>query len=193
MCESCRVEGTVDFTTKDGRAARLRVASVADAAALVELDTALLEAGDGTVGGPEDARSVEEEARRIDDLYRGFSAGDASTSIVAELMEPQSRIVAMAGLKQFGPSFLRHVAYLGIGVHPSFQAQGVGRALMQALLDHAKLCGIERLELYVRSDNVRAHSLYRAFGFSYEGTRRKFVKIAGGTYIDDQIWVRFLA
>ncbi len=186
------MEGTVDFTTKDGRPARLRVASVADAAALVELDAALLKAGDGTVGGPEDARSVEEEARRIDDLYRGFSAGEASTSIVAELLEPEPTIVALAGLKQFGPSFLRHVAYLGIGVHPRFQAQGVGRALMQALLDHAKQGGIERLELYVRADNARAHSLYRAFGFAYEGTRHKFVKTAADSYVDDEIWVRFL-
>ena len=187
------MEGTVDFTTKDGRAARLRVARVADAAALVELDTALLKAGDGTVGGPEDARSVEEEARRIDDLYRGFSAGEASTCIVAELLEPEPAIVALASMKQFGPSFLRHVAYLGIGVHPSFQAQGIGRALMQALLDHARLCGIERLELYVRSDNSRAHSLYRSLGFAYEGTRRKFVKIAAGNYVDDEIWVLFFA
>ncbi len=186
------MEGTVNFTTKDGRPAQLRVARVSDAAALVALDAALLEAGEGTVGDPRDARSVVEEARRIDDLYRGFSAGEATTNIVAELLEPEPTIVASAGIKQFGPSYLRHVAYLGIGVHPHFQSLGVGRALMQALVDHAAQCGVERLELYVRSDNPRAHSLYRAFRFSHEGTRRKFVKLPAGTYVDDEIWVRFL-
>jgi putative acetyltransferase len=168
------------------------MASVADAAATLALDAALTLAGEGVVHGPGESRSLEDEQRRIDDLHRGISAGAATTCILAEVLTPTPRIVAQAGLHQFEPSMLRHVAFLGIGVHPEYQGQGIGPTLMRALIEHAKQGGIERLELYVRADNARAQGLYRSLGFVHEGTKQRFVKTPDG-YVDDQTWVLFLA
>jgi len=43
---------------------------------------------------------------------------------------------------------------------------GVGRALLQAVLDAARAAGCSGVTLEVRSDNERAQRLYRSLGFS---------------------------
>lgn len=187
------MDEVIEFRTRAGIPARLRVASVKDAPAIIALDHAIVAAGEGIVVGPDQLRNVEQESRRIDDLYRGFSAGEATTSVVAELLQPVAAIVGLADLHQFTPERVRHVATLSVGIHPAHQHQGIGRQLMQALIDHARLCGLERLELYVRADNARARRLYESLGFRHEGTRHRFIKTADGRYVDDEIWVLFPA
>ncbi len=77
-----------------------------------------------------------------------------------------------------------HAAGLGIGVLPAHQRQGVGRALMAALLDWAdRWAGLLRIELHVWTDNAPAIALYRACGFEIEGTHRAFA-LRDGVYVD---------
>ena len=84
---------------------------------------------------------------------------------------------------------LRHVGVLALGVHPLAQRIGVGRALLAALLDWARSNEeggrVLRVELYTRADNMGAISLYRAMGFTVEGTRRSFHRLGDGTFVDD--------
>ena len=171
---------------------RIRPTVVADAQQVIGLDRALAEAGDGMVLTPEQVRTLEEEQRRIDEVHRAASAGDATLSVVAEMLEPTARIVGSGDLRQHGPSRCAHVAMLSLGVHPSFQRRGIGRALMEHLIDHAKARGLVRLELFVRSDNHKAQALYQSLGFSHEGTRARFVRLDEGTYVDDFTYVKFL-
>jgi L-phenylalanine/L-methionine N-acetyltransferase len=78
----------------------------------------------------------------------------------------------------------RHVASLGIVVAGAAQGQGVGTALMQALMEHADLwAGILRIELQVFADNHRAIALYRRFGFEVEGTHRAY-SLRDGVYVN---------
>lgn len=78
----------------------------------------------------------------------------------------------------------RHVAMLGISVVGPAQGQGVGSALMQALLDYAdRWAGVTRVELQVYADNTRAIALYRKFGFVHEGTHRAYA-LRDGVYVD---------
>ncbi len=194
----------LDFTLQGGKAARVRLTSVADAEALVALDLALAADGRGMVNSVDDVRSVDEVRRRIDDVFRGMSAGDATLSVVAQLVSrdeslgadggvtDRPRILGAADLKQLRPARCRHVGALSVGVHPSAQHLGVGRALLNALIDHAESAGLLRLELFVRADNERAIALYRSLGFTHEATRRRFVKLDDGSTVDDLIFVRFL-
>jgi len=178
-----------ELPLKDGRRVRIRMASVADAQRVIDLDRALAIAGDGMVLTPDQMRTLEEEQQRIDDVYRAMSAGDATLAIVAEL---DGRIVGSADLRQLGPARCHHVALLSVGVHPEFHRLGLGRAMMMHLIDHARACAILRLELYVRGDNDKAQKLYRSLGFSHEGTRVRFIRRDDGTFVDDFIYVRFL-
>lgn len=172
----------------DGRRATIRATSVADAEHVVELDRAIVAAGEGVVLTPDQVRGLDEARRHIDGFYRDAAAGSASISLVAVIEGGSPPIAGSAELRQLVPALCRHVGVLSVGIHPRHQRLGLGRALMQALLEHARICELTRLELYVRDDNVRAQALYRSLGFVHEGTRVKFVRTPDGRYIDDHIF-----
>lgn len=86
-----------------------------------------------------------------------------------------------------------HVVALTIAVHEDHQGRGVGKLLMQALIDWARASSsVEKIELRVRSSNQRAIALYRALGFVEEGRFKQRVKLGPRTYLDDVamgLWV----
>jgi putative acetyltransferase len=100
--------------------------------------------------------------------------------MVAEL---DGQVVGMAGL-HVKSGKQRHSAVLGIGVHDRFQDRGIGRRLMECLLDLAdNWIGLVRVELEVWADNARAIHLYETLGFQHEGRRVKGV-FRNGQYAD---------
>jgi putative acetyltransferase len=103
-------------------------------------------------------------------------------------------IAGNAGLHPVGKSPRRaHARVLGIVVHSRFQGQGVGKALMQALMDLAdKWLPVTRIELTVFSDNARAIKLYERFGFVAEGTHKAYA-LRDGKYADTLAMARIRA
>ena len=61
-----------------------------------------------------------------------------------------------------------------VAVFPEARRQGVGRKLMEALLQAAAARGGEFLSLEVRPSNLEALALYRGLGFREVGRRRRF-------------------
>jgi putative acetyltransferase len=94
-------------------------------------------------------------------------------------------IAAMAVLHPQQPSLRRsHVRGLAIAVGTAFQGQGLGRQLMERLLDWAdNWGGVLRIELHVQADNERAIALYRGLGFAEEGRHRGYA-LKNGRYVD---------
>ena len=79
-----------------------------------------------------------------------------------------------------------HVFQLTILVHPGHTGQGIGKRLMQALLDWAEQEErVDKVELRVRSSNRVAIGLYRRFGFLEEGRFRAQLRLPDGTLLDD--------
>ena len=77
-----------------------------------------------------------------------------------------------------------HAGELGIAVHPRWQRQGVGDALLRALIDLAdNWLNLRRLELVVFVDNAAARRLYEKFGFEAEGTHREYA-YRNGRFVD---------
>ncbi len=72
---------------------------------------------------------------------------------------------------------LSHRAGLGITVRKAAWGRGVGTAIMERLIAHAREQGIEIIELQVRSDNARAIRLYEKFGFVKIGHYPGFLKV----------------
>ena len=70
-----------------------------------------------------------------------------------------------------------HITILAI--HPRFQGQGLGQALLWALLTKAHYRKLERATLEVRGSNLAAVSLYNKFGFKEAGRRKKYYKDTG--------------
>jgi L-phenylalanine/L-methionine N-acetyltransferase len=126
--------------------------------------------------------SVEFWRKRIADMPHG----GADIMLVAERA---SVVVGNAGLTSFPHQRRRHAVNMGISVLPAAQGQGVGSALMAALLDYAdNWAHVLRVELTVFTDNAGAIALYEKFGFVHEGTSRAFA-LRDGQYAD----VHFMA
>lgn len=100
------------------------------------------------------------------------------------------KIIGSAGLSVFANNRLRHSAGIGIMVHRDYQGNGVGRKLMETLLDVSdNWLMLVRVELSVFIDNQKAIELYKKLGFEIEGTKRK-AAIRNGEYIDEYIMAR---
>ena len=69
---------------------------------------------------------------------------------------------------------------LSLGVHPMFRRQGVGRALVTAVLEGAKFAGTSSVTLEVHEENFPATSLYSGLGFSVVGRRPNYYKVEKG-------------
>ncbi|AGY60040.1 GNAT family N-acetyltransferase [Gloeobacter kilaueensis] len=76
-----------------------------------------------------------------------------------------------------------HVGHLGIGVLASHRGQGIGRQLIETTVTAAFAANLERIELEVFASNGGAIGFYEAFGFRYEGCRRK-ARYLDGLYDD---------
>ena len=63
---------------------------------------------------------------------------------------------------------------LNIAVHRSFRKQGVGKLLLEKVLEDCRNRGVATLYLEVRAANRAAISLYRQLGFDSTGVRRKY-------------------
>ncbi|MCA1438818.1 GNAT family N-acetyltransferase [Ensifer sp. IC4062] len=91
--------------------------------------------------------------------------------IVAEL---DGRIVGLAGLHRH-QGRRQHAADLGMSVHDDCRRRGIGRALLEALIEAAdRWLGISRIELTVFTDNEAAIALYRQAGFVTEGVLKSW-------------------
>lgn len=63
-----------------------------------------------------------------------------------------------------------------LAVDPRYQRQGLGQAMLFALIAEAADRGLERATLEVRDSNQSALSLYQKFGFKIAGRRRRYYK-----------------
>lgn len=61
-----------------------------------------------------------------------------------------------------------------IAVHPEYRGIGIGKKILEALIDQCIIEFIPSMTLEVRISNSVAISLYKSFGFSEEGIRKKY-------------------
>lgn len=79
---------------------------------------------------------------------------------------------------------LCHRASLGVAIYADYCNLGIGEILVKTLLDKAKECGYEIMELDVFSTNERGIHLYKKLGFIERGLLKNAVKYKDGTYCD---------
>ena len=71
----------------------------------------------------------------------------------------------------------------GMYVRPEYRAAGIGRKLVEAIIEHARR-HVELLQLFVIADNMPARRLYANLGFIEYGIERHATKYHG-EYHDD--------
>nr|WP_255699002.1 ribosomal protein S18-alanine N-acetyltransferase [Tychonema sp. BBK16] len=76
-------------------------------------------------------------------------------------------------------AILEEAHIIMLAIHPQFQGQGLGQALLSALLKSAHDRQLERATLEVRDSNLAAVSLYKKFGFKEAGRRKRYYEDTG--------------
>jgi putative acetyltransferase len=100
-------------------------------------------------------------------------------------------VVGCAGLQVSPKPRTRHTAGFGIMIHAGHQRQGIGKALMEAVLDIAdNWLKLKRVDLCVFVENEAAVALYRKMGFVVEGTK-KYAAVRNGLYSDEYLMARY--
>jgi GNAT superfamily N-acetyltransferase len=99
------------------------------------------------------------------DRARAGSAGSEQATFFAVA---DDGIVGLAGGYRPEPTSSR-VQLISMWTRPAVRRTGVGRLLVGAVLDWAKISGAHAVELWVTRGNVGAEGLYRAAGFVHAG------------------------
>lgn len=61
-----------------------------------------------------------------------------------------------------------------IAVHPEYRKQGMGRKMMEKMVQTAREKGVREMTLEVRSSNQAAICLYESWGFQKEAVRKEY-------------------
>jgi [ribosomal protein S18]-alanine N-acetyltransferase len=85
-------------------------------------------------------------------------------------------LVGYAGITRLGRKPPYEYEIHTIGVDPAFQGRGVGRGMLDELLELAS-GGMVFLE--VRTDNAAAIGLYESVGFTTMGRRKRYYRVSG--------------
>ena len=127
-----------------------------------------------------------DRSRRMEELLR--QPGQNRHFLVA--VSPDNTVLGLVMLTVESNPRRRHSGGLGIMVRTDCQGQGIGTALLEAVLDLAdNWLMLRRVELEVYADNQRAVRLYEKFGFEAEGRKRE-AAVKNGTYVDLRVMAR---
>lgn len=174
------------ITLRDGRSALVRSALPEDALPLWEVNRAVTAAGVGVTRRPDEldkpeSKVIEDFKEWTDGVHSG--RGGTMAVVLVEGVHAGSGVV-----RRHTPSRMRHWGHIGLGIAPEFQGLGLGRAVMQRLIDWAVSGpgkGVMRLDLNVFADNAKAIALYHSLGFVVEGERRAAIRYEDGRVVSD--------
>jgi phosphinothricin acetyltransferase len=150
-------------------AANVRPATLADAAAI----TAIYNAG---IAGR--AATFETTPRTVEDLERRLGDIGRYPLVVADA--GTAGVVGWAGLSEYRPrACYRGIAEFSVYVAADWQGRGVGRMLMQGLIDVAARRGYWKLVSRVFISNAASRALCQALGFREVGIYERHAFLDG--------------
>lgn len=105
----------------------------------------------------------------------------SENSVASELQNPLSLwLVAMDGERLAGyvgsQTVLGESDMMNVAVDGDYRRQGVGKMLIEALVEHLKARKSHCLTLEVRDSNTPARNLYASLGFSQIGRRKNYYR-----------------
>jgi putative acetyltransferase len=103
------------------------------------------------------------------------------------VVEIEEKVVGVANLNVMANPRKNHIGEIGIMVNKDYQGRGIGRRLMEELIDLAQnWLMLRRIQLDVISDNEKAINLYESLGFKIEGEKIDAVK-RNGSYANEYV------
>jgi len=136
--------------------------------------------------------SYEESVQRpLEEMARRLRPDPATGTVTLGAFDPD--LVGMVGLLRDSGRKMRHKAMIwGMYTVPEVRGRGVGRALLAAILAHARTVpGLEQVYLTVVTTQPIARALYESVGFVPYGVEPRALKL-GDRYLDEALMVLLL-
>jgi RimJ/RimL family protein N-acetyltransferase len=120
--------------------------------------------------------------------------------IAQELIDKGTKFIFLhadkpAGMVKLVPYTHRqaHIMYVGgLAIHPDLAGQGLGKQLVQDIIDYARSAGFKRIELSVDLPNEKATHVYEKMGFMREGVFKNYVYFREDDQYIDGITMAYL-
>jgi len=156
-------------TLADGTRVLFRPLVKEDKAALVALFEPI---------GPDDYKLMRNDVRNRE-LVGAWAENIDYKHILPLVAVVSDRLVGDATLHfRSGPG--RHIADVRIFLSKEFRRRGLGTAMLRALIDVARKCGIQQLVAEVVADQVKVISAFKALGFEQRATYPDYFMMPDG-------------
>ncbi|MBC6976154.1 GNAT family N-acetyltransferase [Bacillus sp. Xin] len=166
--------------SKDTASYMIRTGTIEDSEATLDIQKSVVSEGHFLISLPEEFKKTSSEQR---EWVQGVLENERETLLVAE---KDGKVVGWIVFMSENKQRLSHTGSFGIMISKSHRGLGIGKMLLQALLDWAeKNPLIEKVSLAVFSTNHHAISLYKQMGFIEEGRKIKEFKMDDNEYVDD--------
>ena len=97
-------------------------------------------------------------------------------------------LLGMVGLAVSRHVKQRHKGLVwGVYVTPAARGQGLGRALLTAVVQAGREAGLEQLQLRVVAENAAAMAVYAGLGFRPYGMEWRALRLGPGQYADEAL------
>jgi len=135
----------------------------------------------------------EESAKSVEAMADRLAPGPAAPQVVVFGAFANGALVGLVGLERDRRMKVRHRGLVfGMYVPDERSGQGIGQALLAAMVAHATAEGLSQLVLTVTATNDHARHLYERAGFA-PFWREPEAVIVGGTPYDKLHMIRFLS
>lgn len=169
----------LEIKDKLDRTVVLRSAEVSDAEALIEYLKITTSETPFLIREPEEVTiTLEQETRFIESKIKA----ERELMLVATI---DGKHIGNCSLMSLAPyKRYAHRCDVAIALYQEYCGCGIGKAMIQTVLDVAKNLGYEQAELEVIADNKNAIAMYESLGFEKYGTFPNNMKYSDGTYAD---------
>lgn len=169
----------IEITDKSGRTVILRNAEVSDADDLIKYLKITANETPYLLRSSEEVILTREQE---EDFIKKHTDAKRELMLIATT---EGELIGNCLLMSVG-SYKRnsHRCEIAIALYQKFCGNGIGKIMMQTVLDMARRAGYEQAELEVISGNKGAIALYEMLGFKKYGSFPGSMKYADGSYAD---------
>ena len=173
----------IEIMDKQGQSVVLRNAEEEDAEDLIQYLRVVSGETPFLVREPEEIMLTIEQEQNF---LREKKASDKELMLIAVV---NGKHAGNCSIMQLGTNRrYAHRCQVGVALYQEYCGRGIGKKMLQAVLQKAKEAGYEQAELEVMKENERAISLYKQLGFEEYGVFPQNVKYKDGTYAD-AVWM----
>ncbi len=171
--------GEISIKDKLGRTVIMRNARPKDSVALIEYLKTTSAETPYLIREPEEITITEEQENQF---IQAKIDAERELMLVAFI---EGKHIGNCSLMNIAPyKRYSHRCDVAIALYKEYCGNGIGKAMLQTVLDVAKSIGYEQAELEVMAENKDAIAMYEKLGFEKFGTFPDNMKYADGSYMD---------